>query len=66
MIKLLPHQEECLKQLEGRNRVAIYHDMGLGKTFTGAEKMIQLGAMVNLVVCQKSKVQDWVVDNPMP
>ena len=60
MIKLLPHQEKCLKQLEGRNRVAIYHDMGLGKTFTGAEKMIQLGAKVNLVVCQKSKVQDWV------
>lgn len=60
MIRLLPHQEACLKQLEGKNRVAIYHDMGLGKTFTGAEKMIQLGAKVNLVICQKSKVQDWV------
>lgn len=30
------------------------------KTFVGAEKMIQLGAKVNLVVCQKSKVNDWV------
>ena len=60
MIRLLPHQEACLKQLEGKNRVAIYHDMGLGKTFTGSEKMIQLGAKVNLVICQKSKVQDWV------
>ena len=34
--------------------------MGLGKTFVGSEKMIQLGAKVNLVVCQKSKVKDWV------
>lgn len=38
----------------------IMTDMGLGKTFTGAEKLIQLGADVNLVVCQKSKVQDWL------
>lgn len=35
-------------------------DMGLGKTFTGAEKMMQLDAEVNLVICQKSKIQDWI------
>ena len=35
-------------------------DMGLGKTFTGAEKMMQLGAKVNLVICQKSKIDDWI------
>ena len=34
--------------------------MGLGKTFTGAEKLHQLGARVNLVICQKSKVNDWL------
>ncbi len=34
--------------------------MGLGKTFVGAEKMCELDASVNLVVCQKSKVQDWI------
>lgn len=34
--------------------------MGLGKTFTGAEKMMQLGAIVNLVICQKSKIKDWI------
>lgn len=33
--------------------------MGLGKTFTGAEKLKQLGARVNLVICQKSKIDDW-------
>lgn len=35
-------------------------DQGLGKTFTGAEKMKRLGATVNLIVCQKSKIDDWV------
>lgn len=34
--------------------------MGLGKTFVCSEKMHQLGAKVNLVICQKSKIDDWV------
>lgn len=34
--------------------------MGLGKTFVGSEKMLQLNKRVNLVICQKSKVNDWV------
>lgn len=59
-MKLFKHQENALIQSEGQNRVAFYHDMGLGKTFTGAEKMMRLGARVNLVVCQKSKINDWV------
>ena len=33
---------------------------GGGKTFIGSEKMKELGNKVNLVICQKSKVQDWV------
>lgn len=45
---------------ENQNRVAYYLDMGLGKTFVGSEKMIQLDSNINLVVCQKSKVEDWV------
>lgn len=60
MIKLYPHQQEELNATKGKNRVAYYHDMGLGKTFTGAEKLMQLKACVNLVVCQKSKIDDWV------
>jgi SNF2 family DNA or RNA helicase len=59
-MKLFPHQEEALRQTEGLNRVAYYLDMGLGKTFVGSEKMKQLGARVNLVICQKSKINDWV------
>lgn len=59
-MNLYPHQQEALRLTAGKNRVAYYHDMGLGKTFTGSEKMRQLGARVNLIICQKSKVQDWL------
>jgi len=34
--------------------------MGLGKTFVGSEKMLSLNNSINLVVCQKSKVNDWI------
>lgn len=60
MVSLFQHQEQALTETEGMTHVAYYHDMGLGKTFTGAEKMLRLGARVNLIVCQKSKVDDWV------
>nr|DAH91005.1 MAG TPA: Chromatin remodeling complex ATPase [Caudoviricetes sp.] len=59
-MELYEHQSNALKETEGKNHVAYYHDMGLGKTFTGAEKMMQLGAKVNLVICQKSKIDDWI------
>jgi len=29
-MKLFPHQEDALKATEDLNRVAFYHDMGLG------------------------------------
>ena len=60
MITLFNHQTDALNVTADKNRVAYYHDMGLGKTFTGGEKLIQLGAKVNLVICQKSKISDWV------
>lgn len=60
MLNLYPHQIEELKATEGKNRVAYYHDMGLGKTFVGAEKLLRLGSKINLVICQKSKLQDWL------
>ena len=59
-MKLFPHQEEAMKQTEGFQNIAVYHDMGLGKTFTGSEMMMRFGNQVNLLICQKSKVQDWV------
>ncbi len=57
---LLPHQIEALKITEGLNKAAYYYDMGLGKTFIGAEKMKQLKSSLNLLICQKSKIADWV------
>ena len=59
-MNLFEHQKGVLEATKDRNRVAYFLDMGLGKTFVGAEKMIQLGTTLNLVVCQKSKVNDWV------
>ena len=60
MVTLYPHQQQALDETGGMTHVAYYHDMGLGKTFTGSEKMMQLGARVNLIVCQKSKIDDWL------
>lgn len=60
MLNFMPHQEEALNRTEQFNRCAYYLDMGLGKTFVGAEKMYLLNNTVNLIVCQKSKVDDWV------
>ena len=57
--KLYKHQIEGLENTKDMNHVAYYWDMGLGKTFEGSEKMMQLGAKVNLIVCQKSKIEDW-------
>lgn len=59
-MELFKHQQEALEQTKDLNRVAYYLDMGLGKTFVGAEKMDDLGANINLIVCQKSKIEDWI------
>jgi len=56
----MPHQNKALNLTESYNRCAYYLDMGLGKTFVGAEKMYLLNNAVNLVICQKSKIDDWV------
>lgn len=60
MLTLYPHQRQALEELKNFKKCALYWDMGLGKTFGGSEKMMQLGAKVNLVICQKSKIDDWV------
>lgn len=57
---LFEYQEQALARTDGRDRCAFYHDMGLGKTYTGAEKMSRLGHGLNLVVCQANKVGDWL------
>lgn len=59
-LNFMQHQNEVLDRTEAFNRCAYYLDMGLGKTFVGAEKMYLLNNTVNLVICQKSKIDDWV------
>ena len=57
-LQFMPHQQKVLKETEQFNHVAYYLDMGLGKTFVGAEKMWMLNNNINLVICQKSKIDD--------
>lgn len=59
-LKLLPHQVVGLEETKQFNRVAYYWDMGTGKTFVGAEKLHSFGTEYNLLICQCSKVEDWV------
>lgn len=59
LVNLFPHQERALNETYDLNRVAYYLDMGLGKTFVGSEKLWELNTPYNLVICQKSKIDDW-------
>lgn len=59
-MNLYPHQAEALDLIKDKNRCAVYYDMGLGKTYIGSEKLWDLNAPVNLIICQKSKLQDWI------
>lgn len=60
MVNLYNFQKDILEKTKSRNRVAYYMEMGTGKTFVGSEKMKQLHSNVNLIICQKSKINDWV------
>lgn len=57
-MELFKHQKDALEHTKDLNRVAYYLDMGLGKTFVGAEKAMSLNKDI-LIVCQKSKIADW-------
>ena len=59
-MQLFEHQKQALELTKDLNRVAYYLDMGLGKTFVGSEKMMNLESNVNLLICQKSKIDDWI------
>lgn len=59
-MELYPHQIEGLEQTKGHKNCALYWDMGLGKTFGGSEKMLEYANDFNLIICQKSKVKDWI------
>ena len=53
-------QRKGIQAARGLMRVAFYWEMGLGKTIVGSETMLSMKNSVNIIICQKSKVQDWV------
>ena len=59
-MKLFPSQQAILDEVKDKTNVAFYLGVGAGKTFIGAEKLMQFGNPFNLVVCQKSQVGYWV------
>ena len=59
-ITLYEHQQRALDLTSDRNKCAYYVSMGGGKTFIGSEKAVSVGNSVILLICQKSKVQDWM------
>lgn len=60
MINLFNFQKAGLERLKNHERCAFYWEMGTGKTWVGSEKLMSFNNTLNLVVCQKSKVNDWL------
>ena len=58
-MNLFPHQQKALDLTAAHNRCAYYLDMGLGKTFVGSEKALELNSRINLVVCQHFRI-GWI------
>ncbi len=59
-MELYPYQKEMLERTKDVRKVAYYMEMGTGKTFVASEKIKSLPCEEHIVVCQKSKVDDWV------
>ena len=58
-MKLFDYQEKALALTSDKDNSAFYYDMGLGKTFIGSERLRLYGELMNIIVCQKSKIKDW-------
>lgn len=59
-INLYKHQAEALTATAHNPNVGYFLDMGLGKTYVGSEALARFDKDTNLLVCQKSKVDDWI------
>lgn len=56
--RLYPHQVKTLAELYNYNKCAMYLDMGLGKSATGAVKATSYKKPV-LIICPKSVIPQW-------
>ena len=59
-VKLYDFQRKGLEATQGLSRCAFFWSMGLGKSFMGSEKLVSFESLINLVICQKSKIRDWI------
>lgn len=59
-MELYDFQRKGLERVKGKSNVAFYWDMGLGKTYVGTAQMVKFDGKLNLVLCQKSKMDDWL------
>ena len=61
-LKPYKYQFQTVEQIidEDESKIALYWDMGTGKTMAGAELVAQWKSGCNLVICQKSKIKDWI------
>lgn len=59
-MKLFPHQEDALNAVRGHSNIALFMDMGLGKTFTASEYLKELNPQCILLVCPKSICPMWL------
>lgn len=59
MRQLYNHQKKILDDLREKNKIALYLDMGLGKTVTSSMKAVSYQVPI-LVVCMKSLVSQWI------
>lgn len=63
-MELYEHQKRELEETKDLTHVAYYWDMGLGKTYAGAEKLMSFCEhgenRKDLIICQKSKIEDWL------
>ena len=59
-MELYDFQKAGIERVRGNDNVAFYWDMGLGKTIVGTKQMLNYHRKLNLILCQKSKIEDWV------
>ncbi len=60
ILNLYNHQKQGLEDTKNFKKVAYFWDMGTGKTFVGSEKMKIFNNNTNLLICQMSKIKDWI------
>ena len=59
-VPLRQYQRDVLKTLDGRPRVAMFADMGTGKTPMSLARMILFDdGLPNLIICKKSLISQW-------